>query len=160
MYSLCNISGEWTKGDFFFPLPFLSFKLWKYSNTFTGDLENTEQSCTWSKSEVAQSCLTLCDCSPPGFSVHGIFQARLLDWVAVFFSRGSSQPRDQTHVSHIAGRLFTLWATRESHHIGWPLCYTNVLFPLLLKKENRDTIDFLSLLCSIVGRFFFFLIEV
>ena len=56
------------------------------------------------------------DCSPPGSSsVYGIFQARTLEWVAIFFSRGSSRPRDQTQVSHIAGRLFTFWATRESH---------------------------------------------
>ena len=49
------------------------------------------------ESEVAQSCLTLCDptdCSLPGSSVHGIFQARVLEWVAIFFSRASSQPRD------------------------------------------------------------------
>ena len=54
-----------------------------------------------SESEVAQSCPTLCDpvdCSPPGSSVHGILQARVLEWVAISFSRGSSQPRDQTHV--------------------------------------------------------------
>ena len=52
--------------------------------------------------EVAQSCLTLCnpmDCSLPCFSVHGIFQARLLEWVAISFSKGSSQPRDWTGVS-------------------------------------------------------------
>ena len=70
------------------------------------------------ESEVAQSCLTLydpMDCSPPGSSsIHGIFQARILEWVAIFFSRGSAWPRDRTQVSHIAGRLFTLWATRES----------------------------------------------
>ena len=54
------------------------------------------------------------DCSLPGASVHVIFQARVLEWVAISFSRGSSQPRDQTQVSHIAGRHFTLWATRES----------------------------------------------
>jgi len=49
-------------------------------------------------------------CSPPGFSVHGILQARILDWVAVPFSRGSSQPRDQTWVQSacIAGRVFTI----------------------------------------------------
>ena len=47
------------------------------------------------------------DCSLPGFSVHGISQARILDWVPVFFSRGSSQTRNQTHVSCIAGRFFT-----------------------------------------------------
>ena len=69
-------------------------------------------------SEVTQSCLTLCypvDCSPPGSSVHGIFQARVLEWVAISFSRGSSQPRDRTQVSHIAGRCFNLWAIREVH---------------------------------------------
>ena len=49
----------------------------------------------------------------PGSSVHGIFQARILEWVAISFSRGSSQPRDRTQVSWIAGRCFTIWATRE-----------------------------------------------
>ena len=61
-----------------------------------------------SESEAAQSCPTLCDpmdCSLPGSSVHGIFQARILECVAISFSRGSSRPRDQTWVSHIAGRL-------------------------------------------------------
>ena len=70
-----------------------------------------------SESEVAQLCPTLCnpvDCSPPDFSVHGILQARILEWVAVSFSRGSSQPRDRTQVSCIAGRRFNLWATREA----------------------------------------------
>ena len=60
-----------------------------------------------SESEVAQSCPTLCNpmaCSLPGFSVHGILQARILEWVAISLSRGSSQPRDQIQVSHIAGR--------------------------------------------------------
>ena len=66
---------------------------------------------------VSQSCLTLgnpVDCSPPGSSAHGILQARILEWAAIFFSRISSQPRDQTQVSCIAGRLFTIWATREA----------------------------------------------
>ena len=60
---------------------------------------------------VAQSCPFLCnpmDCSPPGSSIHGILQARILKWVAISFSRGSSQPRDQTQVSRIAGRRFNL----------------------------------------------------
>ena len=52
------------------------------------------------------------DCSPPGSSIHGILQARILEWVAFPFSRGSSQPRNQTGVSCIAGRFFTVWATR------------------------------------------------
>ena len=53
------------------------------------------------------------DCSLPGSSIHGIFQTRILEWVAISFSRGSSWPRDWTQVSRIAGRLFTTWATRE-----------------------------------------------
>ena len=69
-----------------------------------------------SESEVAQSCPTLCDpmdCSLPGSSVHGIFQARVLEWIAISFSRGSSQPRDSTPASHIVDRSFTAWATRK-----------------------------------------------
>ena len=54
--------------------------------------------------EVAQSCLTLCN--PLDYTVHGILQARILEWVAFPFFRGSSQPRDQTQVSHIAGGFF------------------------------------------------------
>ena len=53
------------------------------------------------------------DCSLPGSSVHGIFQARILEGVAISCSRGSSWPRDQTWVSHIVGRRFTVWATRD-----------------------------------------------
>ena len=59
------------------------------------------------------------DCSPPGSSVHGILQARTLEWVAIPFSKGSSQPRDWTQISHIAGRLFTDWATREAIYAGY-----------------------------------------
>ena len=68
----------------------------------------------WSEVK-SRSRIWLCDpmdCSLPGSSVHGIFQARILEWVAISFSR-SSRPRDQTQVSHIAGRRFTVWATRE-----------------------------------------------
>ena len=68
------------------------------------------------KKGFTQSCSTLCnamDCSLPGSSVRGIFQARVLEWVAIFFSRRSSQPRDRTQVSHIAGRRFTIRASRE-----------------------------------------------
>ena len=69
-----------------------------------------------SDSEVAQSCPTLCnpmDCSLLGSSVHGIFQAIVLEWIAISFSSGSSWPRDQTRVSRIVDRHFTVWATRE-----------------------------------------------
>ena len=64
------------------------------------------------KVKVAQSCPTLSD--PMDYTVHGILQAIILEWVAVPFFRGSSQPRDQTQVSCIAGRFFTSWATREA----------------------------------------------
>ena len=67
--------------------------------------------------KVAQSRPTLCnpiDWSPPGSSVHGILQARILEWVAMPFSRGSSPSRDQTQVSSITGRFFTVWVTWET----------------------------------------------
>ena len=70
----------------------------------------------WKEEEVAQSCLTLCDpvdCSLRGSSIHGIFQAIVLEWVAISVSRGSSRPRDRTQVSCIADRRFSLWAIRE-----------------------------------------------
>ena len=67
----------------------------------------------WSESRsVLSDCLQTMD-----YRIHGILQARILEWVAVPFSRGFSQPRDQTHVSHIAGGFFTSWATRKA-----PLC--------------------------------------
>ena len=81
-----------------------------------------------SESEVAQSCPTLCDpvdCSPPSSSVHGILQARVLEWVAISFSRGFSQPRDQTYVSHIPYCL---------SHQGSPVSY-------------RDNVNILISLC-------------
>ena len=59
-------------------------------------------------------CSCLFNCSLPGFSVHRIFQARILEWVAISFFRGSSQLRDRTQVSCIVGRFFTIWATREA----------------------------------------------
>ena len=65
---------------------------------------------------LAQSCPTLwdpMDCSLPGSSVRGTFQARILEWGAISFSRGSSPPRDWNRVSCIIGRRFTVWATRE-----------------------------------------------
>ena len=73
------------------------------------NLNKDEEDLYESESEVAQLCPTLCDpmdCSLPGFSVHGILQARILEWAAISFSRGSSRPRDWTWVSHNAGRCF------------------------------------------------------
>ena len=87
---------------------FTTSSTWEALSEWLGEVK-------WNK--VAQSCPTLCHpviCSLPGSSVHGIFQARVLEWVAISFSRGSSQPRDQTRVSRTAGRRFTIWATREA----------------------------------------------
>ena len=72
---------------------------------------------------VAQSCLTLChpmDCSPPDFYVYGIFQARILEWVVISFSRGSSRSRDWSWVSCTAGRFLTDWATSKALQIQIP----------------------------------------
>ena len=73
----------------------------------------------WIMCMSAQSCLTLCDpkdCGPPGSSVHGILRARILEWVAISFSRGSSRPRDQTRVSCIAGGFFTTEPLGKPHN--------------------------------------------
>ena len=80
----------------FFNLKTLCLPVWKWK---------------W-KVRVAQLCPTLCD--PMDYRVHGVLQARILEWVAFPFSRGSSQPRDRTQVSHIAGGLFTSWVTKEA----------------------------------------------
>ena len=71
-------------------------------------------------SEVTQSCLTLCDpmdCSLLGSFIHGTFQARILEWVAISFWRRSSRPRDWTWVSRIVGRRFTVWAI--TYGLSW-----------------------------------------
>ena len=81
---------------------------------------------------VSHSVVWLCDptdCSLPGSSVHGILQVRIMEWVAILFTRGSSWPRDGTQVSHIPGRFFTIWATREAHGKSdskYLLCITHV----------------------------------
>ena len=94
------------------------------------------------ESEVVQSCPTLCDpmdYSPPGFSIHGIFQARILEWVAISFSRRSSSPRDQTRVSRIVGRCFIVWTTREVKH-RYTSLYKNIVF-LLSKYSVVECLD-------------------
>ena len=76
---------------------------------------------------------------PPGSSVHGILQARILEWVAIFFSRGSSQPRDWTQVSCTAGRIFTMWAGREAPKSRtWPQCGVGALPPA--KERERGVL--------------------
>ena len=81
---------------------------------------------------VAESHSTLWDpmeCSPSGPSVHGILQARILQWVAMSSSRGSSQPRDWIRVSSTASRFFTIWATWEAHSDEWMASITLEDFP-------------------------------
>ena len=93
---------------------------WEQSKCLSVDEQINKIRCVCVCLLVAQSCPTLCDpmnCSSPGTSVHGILQARTLELVAIPFSRGSSQPRDRTQVSCIAGRFFTVLATREALYI-------------------------------------------
>ena len=75
--------------------------------------------------KVTQSCPTLCD--PMDYTVQGILQARILEWITFPFSRRSSQPRDWTQVSHIAGGFFTSWATRETHLSIEPCLYSKLI---------------------------------
>ena len=96
----------------------LQFAAWKFES-WTADQRTSPplSSQNWTELKHLFSRVQLCDpkdCSPPGSSVHGILQARMLEWSAAAFSRGPSWPRDQTQVSRIAGRVFTVWATREA----------------------------------------------
>ena len=91
---------------------------------------------------VSQSCPTLCDPmdgSLAGSSVHGIFQARILEWVAIFFPRGSCWPRDQTRVSCIGRQILYHWATWEAHR--------SVYFPAVLLQpcQVANALSFLML---------------
>ena len=92
-------------------------RAWQTTDHGVTESDMTEHKHKW-RLLVAQTCLTLCnpmDCSPPGSSVHGILQARILGWVAIPLSRGTSQTRDRTLVSFIVGRFFTIWAERVGH---------------------------------------------
>ena len=119
---------QWQRGKDWgwMELSAIEFLLWKYwTNTIypilclvfreiKKKISNTHSMLV--KVLVAQLCLTLCNpmnCNPPGSSVHGILQARILEWVAILFSRGSSWPRDWTQVSCTTGRFLTIWATRD-----------------------------------------------
>ena len=87
---------------------------------------------------------TLCypmDYSLPGSSAHGILQVRIPEWVAIPFSRGSSQPRDQTQVSCIAGRVLTIWVTREAQGI-WEKLITIITDVYKVKKMNFHSFIF------------------
>ena len=93
------------------------FITWHSSSGFSAFPVSLSHSSILVKVLAAQLCLTLCDpvdCSPPGSPAKGILWARILEWVAMPSSRGSSRPRDRIRVSSIAGRFFTIWATREA----------------------------------------------
>ena len=107
------------------------------------------------------------DCSLPGSSVHGILQARILEWVAISFSRGSSWPRDRTPVSCIAGRFFTIWARREAHvflgptqipsplpRLPWPSLRNSILtqciyIPSVLSQSFSHWVTITYLRCAL-----------
>ena len=78
------------------------------------------------------------DCRPPGFSVFGIFQARILEWVTIYFTRGSFQPRDQTSISCIGRWILYCWATREAHRSQYRCC----------KKEKQGCLSWVVDLLS------------
>ena len=89
-------------------------------------------SCVLPIVSVAQLCPTHCDSTDrnlPGLSDHRILQARILEWVAISSSRGSSPPRDRIHISCIAGRFFTVWASRDSlGRLSCVLCSCRCMF--------------------------------
>ena len=89
-----------------------------------------------------QACLTLCDpvdCSPPGSSVHGILQARILEWVAMPSSGRSSWPSNWTMVSFIAGGFFTSWATREAHFSGY---WNKIGMDIVSRRSNLGSLTY------------------
>ena len=129
----------------------LNLDEWKFShlNNKKNKTNKGKKSYLFVKVLVTQSCPTLCyfmDCGPSGSSVHGILQARILEWVAMPFSRGSSQPRDQTLVSCIAGRFFTIWGSWKAHNktlafLSWNLrsrgkkCHSKKWFEEIMPPE-------------------------
>ena len=106
------------------------------SGTSETDRSSGGESC---EVKVTQLCLT--GCNPMDYPVHGILQARILEWVAFPFSRGSSLPRDRTQVSWTAGRFFTSWTTRESWEDAWKIFYlafkNKTICPLKFPKDEE-----------------------
>ena len=100
--------------------------------------------------KVAQSCLTVCD--PMDSTVRGILQARILEWVAFPFSRGSSQPRDWTQVSCIGGGFFTSWATREAHFMAYRWGNSKRLYFLGLQITADGDCIYEIIRCLFLGR--------
>ena len=106
-----------------------------------------------SELKVAQSCLTLHD--PMDYTVLGILQARIVEWVAFPFSRGSSQPRDRTQDSRLAARFFTSWATREAwmpENVGWnPGVSTKLCQTLVHRALLGTTTSFVNCACQVMS---------
>ena len=104
---------------------------------------------------VTQSCPALWDpmeCSLPGSSVHGLLQARILKWVAIPFSRVSSQPRDQTQVSCIADRFFTSWATSEAQdNITKKQKKKKITASSFILTSLPENFPFLAIWCAMSG---------
>ena len=97
--------------------------------------------CACVSGKLLQLCLTLFDtmyCSPLGSSVHGILQTRTLGWVAIPFSRGSYQPKDQTRMSCSADGIFIIWATREVPYDLWDTKKRNNLQIIWVSEEERE----------------------
>ena len=117
------------------------------------------------KALVTQSYLILCDpmdCNPPGCSVHGILQARILEWVPILFSRGSSWPRDQTPVSCIAGGFFTVWATRKAPlynnsqlNFFYETCWPGFCFPDQTLMDRILSLQIVTMPCQFLTLIFF-----
>ena len=106
---------------------------------------NDQLSCLCS---ITLPCLILCnplDCSPPGSSVHGIFQARILGQIAISYSRGSSQPRDWAHVSSISRQILYYRATWEAHFIHSSV-YTSIPIP---KSSHSPFAPWCPYVCSL-----------
>ena len=106
-------------GEFHGQRNLVGYSLWGHKELDMAEWLTHTHICYKVKVLVTQMCLTLCnprDCSSSGFSVHGILQARILEWVAIPFSRGSSWPRDQTWISCIAGRFLTIWTSRKAQY--------------------------------------------
>ena len=100
---------------------------------------------------LSQSCLTLCD--PMHSTIHGILQTRILEWVAFPFSRGSSQPRDRTQVSCIAGGFFTNWVTGKPKNTGvGSLSLIQGIFPTRELNQGSPVLQADSLPTELSGK--------
>ena len=111
--ALFTIGNTWKKPKCPSTEEWIKKMCYTYTMEYYSTIKKNEIMPICSNMHVSNPCDAM-DCSPPGSSVHGIFQAIILEWIAVSFSRGSSQPRNWTWISCIAGRFFTDWVMREN----------------------------------------------